>query len=596
MPGLCGIASVRPDGLGVRTEVYRAMLATLKHRPDYDVSEYSDNGKIILGVIGHKELIGRPRQSGRTLLAYYGQHIAPVRTDELNDRNPAAELKPTGNFSLVKYTASSETLTLLVDRYASEPIFYSQIDGVLYFAPEIKALLAVPQLEREIDYEALACFLGSGHFLGDQTLLANVRKLPGGHELRVAPNGIRISSYWRFEPGQRHGQEDRDFLSHTLAELIESSMTRRFHRRDDELIFLSGGLDSRAILAGALTTTPSSMPIQTVSWGVEINTEGTDQNIAASIADYFGLRHRFMPRRTEAYGDNVEETLHLIDAQCDVPCMHASEYQLLASLEQEGIRTVFRGDQVFGRRAKVYSHLGALSNVGIRRFSSLPHLSNLLLPEVYEICRSAGDHAFDALYRDCQELEPNDAKDMLFFSHRLQNYLGPASYYKRVLFRQVDPLLCDEILDFMSFVPRNLRCDKVVLHAALKKMNPDLARIPFATVAGLEKWAQELAITGPVRKYVETQVEDSISPVWDIFDQKATGALLEEAKKSPRAHPPVAIWHGTRERVKRALYGALPKSAAELHARRAQAYLPIDVLLMRFIALKHSLDVLLKRS
>jgi hypothetical protein len=589
--------AIGPGGRLSNVHAYQSMLAMLKHRSDYDVSEYSDElGRVIIGVIGHHDLIGAPQRFGATVVASYGQLRTRPEDVQRTDPLVRSRFEPTGNFSVAQYAPSDGTLSLKVDRYASEPIFYATVEGVLYFAPEVKALLTVPRLDRQIDFAALASFLGSGHFLGDQTLLSNVRKLPGGQELYINSDGLRRSSYWRFEPGKNYGHESCNSLSHDLGKLIEESMGRLFQRREDELIFLSGGLDSRTILAAALKAAPSGTPIRTVSWGAESSIAGSDQQIAASIAARYGLEHHFMRRRTERYGDNVWQTLHIIDGQCDVPCMHPGEYEILASFEHMGVRKVFRGDEAFGWRARVYSHLGGLSHVGIKRFSSLPLLRKVLLSKCYERCCDAGDAAFDALLHDCQQWEPNDAKDRLYFSHRLQNYLGPASYYKRILFKQLDPLLCDEILDFMSLVPRSMRFEKAILYSALHRINPQLAQFPYATHSGLESWAQEMATPGTVRTFLDMQVHDEGSEIWSIFDRNAVSEQLAGFKRSPRTPLTVALMQSAKQTSKRLMNVISPKSTAELIARRAQTYLPANVLLMRFVVLKFWFDELLNRS
>lgn len=592
MPGICGAVAVsHPHGV-VPQGVYQAMVGTLLHRSEYLQSHYAnDRGRVRIAAVGHGDLIGAPQAIDGAIVVSYGRlHTQPGNQDGTGNTGASA-LTPAGNFSLARYDPLTGTLSLRVDRYASEPIFYAYVNGVLYFAPEVKALFAA-QPTREIDYGALASFLGSGHFLGNQTLLSNVRKLSGGHELVVNGNGIKAHPYWRFEPGMDHRGESQDLLSKQLGHLVEDSMRRLFHRRADELIFLSGGLDSRAILAGALKTPPEGTPIRTVSWGAASGIPGSDQYVAASIAGRYGLQHRFMSRGPESYGENVRQTLYLIDGQCDVPCMHPGEFQLLASLEAMGVRKVFRGDEAFGWHSRVYSHLGAMSQVGIRRFSSLPHLHSVLLPQTYNRCRHAGDEAFDSLLRDCKQIEPNDAKDMLYFAHRLQNYLGPAAYYKRILFKQIDPLLCDEILDFMRLVPRSMRFEKAILYGALHHLNPQLARIPYATHSGLESWADETAGPGPVRAYLETQVNDAASEIWTIFDRTALSAQINGLNAAGMS-PASGLLDRARKGSKNLMTAISPKATAELVARRAQSYLPGNVLIMRFIVLKYWLDELL---
>jgi hypothetical protein len=584
---------VAPRDKIAQQEVYDAMIGALMHRSDYEHAHYADDTeRVRIGAVGHQDLIGAPQAFDGAFVVSYGRSFnRPIGAD---CGTAPSQFSQTGSVSFARYDPLEHSLTVGVDRYASEPIFYTYADGVLYFAPETKALLAAHP-SKEIDYAALASFIGSGHFLGDQTLLSNVRKLQGGQELIVTPGGIDKRSYWTFEPGIDHGSESEDMLAGELGRLLEASMRRLFRRREDELIFLSGGLDSRAILAGALKAIPDGIPIRTVSWGASSGIAGSDQQIAASIASQYGLQHRFISRGSHSYGENVQETLRLIDGQCDVPCMHPDEFRILTSLEAMGVRKVFRGDEAFGWHSRVYSHLGAMSQVGIRRFSSLPLVPDLLLPKAYRRCRDDGDEVFDAIIANCKYREPNDAKDILYFSHRLQNYLGPAAYYKRILFQQLDPLLCDEILDFMRLVPRSLRFDKAILYSALHHLHPQLAQIPYAKHSGLESWAEQMASQGPVRDFLEMQLGDESSGIWTIFDRSALTAQLNRLTTSAKVVHAGKLLLRARRQSKKLMNAVLPRNTAELVARRAQAFLPANVLFMRFIVLKHWFDDLINR-
>ncbi len=86
-----------------------------------------------------------------------------------------------GFFAAVLHMPSPERTLIAVDRRASQPVYYVEHAGLLLFAPEVKALLILPDLLKELNWTALAVFWGTGFMPPEQTLFDAIHRLPGGH-------------------------------------------------------------------------------------------------------------------------------------------------------------------------------------------------------------------------------------------------------------------------------------------------------------------------------------------------------------------------------------------------------------------------------
>jgi len=143
--------------------------------------------------------------------------------------------------------------TLAVDRRGSFPIYYSQIEGYLIFAPEILALRAHPRLNKSLDSGAVASLLASGFLMGDQTLLSTVRRLRGGRVLKVKDHRCQQQTYWRFKSGTKLGV--RAIMNWNLSSPDwygrPRAVTSEIPTRQS---FFSAAADSRGILGAALGT------------------------------------------------------------------------------------------------------------------------------------------------------------------------------------------------------------------------------------------------------------------------------------------------------------------------------------------------------
>lgn len=245
-------------------------------------------------------------------------------------------------------------------------------------------MLAVCRGRVEPDPEAIPLFLSCGHLLGDQTLVSSIKRLPGGCYLKVQENIIERESYWSFCPGEEVGQESEENLKGELEELLKESVGRNLGSPDKTMIFLSGGLDSRGILAGALLfSNNNGRLLNTVSWGIDENIPGSDAYIAKQISERFHLQHRFFQRKADKYSEVFAETNYLVDGLSDVAAFHPYEFTILKEVKEMGFDRVLRGDETFGWHGNVYSSKEALAKVGLRSIGGIHLYSKIVRPKYF---------------------------------------------------------------------------------------------------------------------------------------------------------------------------------------------------------------------
>jgi len=131
------------------------------------------------------------------------------------------------------------------DRFGIKPFYYTVVDGVLYFASEIKALLPLlPEIATEPD--ALAEYLTFQYTLGEKSLFKHVHTLMPGHALVVERGQVRTFRYWDV-----HYEVDFDHTPHwfneKMREILHESV--KVHLRSDVPVgaYVSGGIDSSLI-------------------------------------------------------------------------------------------------------------------------------------------------------------------------------------------------------------------------------------------------------------------------------------------------------------------------------------------------------------
>lgn len=613
MPGLFGLIRIGGDTRLTKPFVQNAidvMVHALSHRRDYVVDiAVSEMQGFAIGRISHpsadghrwprpQEMVGA-RQSKAFLHGVFTKDCTMNLSQERLNGLPSSAVEILrdleGYYSLVLTHQNFHSVIISVDRKGSEPLFYLQQNGIVFFAPEVKALLAICDNRLELNPEAIPMFLSCGHLLGDQTLLSSIKRLPGGSYLQIQKNVIERKSYWTFRPGEEVSHNTEQELQEELIELLKASVRKNIGDPAKTIIFLSGGLDSRGILAGALINSCNTgQQLNTVTWGLADNIPGSDAAIAEQIAKKFNLRHTFFQRKANKYADAFEETNYITDGLSDIAAFHPHEFTIMKQIKEMGFDRVLRGDETFGWHGRVYNYKEAEAEVGLRTIRKIALYSKILRPKYYREWSDGSDASMARLENDISGMDPTDAKDYLYFTHRLQGYLNSCGSYKQVLFDHRNVFLDDSILDFLLRTPWQLRLNKELYRKALFAMYPSLNSIPLADYSGLENWNDELTRQTEMRKFMQQQLDDANSGIWEYFDRNAVATVFHSLSSSPINPLSSSFRTRLRRKISGHIFSLFPRQAEQIRTKRFQsAIMPYEVLL-RFLVLKNWHDTFIE--
>jgi asparagine synthase (glutamine-hydrolysing) len=198
-----------------------------------------------------------------------------------------------GMFAFCVYDRQKRQLFFARDRFGKKPLYYAPIRGGIAFASELKALLKHTYVKTEIDMLAVKKYLAYGFIPAPATLYRDVRKLPGGCWMRfdLASAELKTGSYYRFSvaPDETIARANETEIGEELLARLSVATGRRLVADRPVGIFLSGGLDSSAILACA-STRSSVEKIRTFSIGFHEETYD-ESAYARLVADHFGTDH-----------------------------------------------------------------------------------------------------------------------------------------------------------------------------------------------------------------------------------------------------------------------------------------------------------------
>ncbi len=311
MCGIAGILDTTPQAR-VQADSVRRMLASIEHRGPDDEGLH-DAGSLVFGTRrlkiidragGHQPL---SNEDGAVWVAFNGEifnhevrrdvlsrdgHVFRTRCDtevivhEWEEHGADCVDNLHGQFGFAVWDGRTRTLMLARDRLGIKPIYYAWNGTRLVFASEIKAILATGLVTPEVDLQSLYHYVGYEFVPAPATMFRGIRKLPAGHRLIVSNGEPAVERYWNvdFEPADLSESECIRSIRQLLGEAVE----KRLMSEVPLGVFLSGGLDSTAVLACARAATDRRLPTFTIGYADESFSEWEH---ARRAARHYGTDH-----------------------------------------------------------------------------------------------------------------------------------------------------------------------------------------------------------------------------------------------------------------------------------------------------------------
>ncbi len=216
-----------------------------------------------------------------------------------------------GMFSLAIYDRTKRKLVLARDRLGKKPLHYALLKDKLYFASEIKSILAVAPELAEVNAQGLLEYLYYGYVPDPITAFTGIQKLPPGHLLEFENGKISVRRYWDLPQYNTHTpKSEEECLEELESRLLEATRIRLIS--DVPLgAFLSGGTDSSTVVA--LMARASSAPVKTFSIGFTKD-DFNEAQYARMVAQKFGTDHHEM-----ILEPNVVETVEYLTSSLEEP-------------------------------------------------------------------------------------------------------------------------------------------------------------------------------------------------------------------------------------------------------------------------------------
>jgi asparagine synthase (glutamine-hydrolysing) len=288
--------------------------------------------------------------------------------------------KLAGMFAFILFDIKHQLVYVVRDRFGIKPLYYGELDGVIYVSSEMRALIETNVFSNKLNTNVLAEYVSTQTVHFPNTIIEDIYVLEPGHYLKIDKNQNSKKCYYEIETEQSFGTklEFQNQLKSALSKSVEQ------HLRSDVSYgaFLSGGIDS-SLLVGLMAEISQS-PIQTFTISFEEDSFNESQ-FAQLIAKKWNTQHHEIVLNASDFLTKIPEAIHAMDHPSgDGP----NTYVVTEAAKKSGLTVAISGlggDELFAG----YPVFNYLSQIKKQSLFALPQAFRSLLASGYSLFNSS---------------------------------------------------------------------------------------------------------------------------------------------------------------------------------------------------------------
>ena len=287
-------------------------------------------------IYNYRELRSRLKSLGHTLSTKSDSEVI-VHLYEEYGIDFATHLR--GMFAIAVFDEERDRLLLARDRMGIKPLFYLDTPGRLLFGSEIKALTKHPAMRVAPNLAAIGSYLALRYVPGDETWFEDVRKVAPGHLLIADRNGLESRRYWEMPYATQQTFASREEALGHYRDVFQNAVESHLISDVPIGLFLSGGMDSSALLAGIVDAGHDEIRCFSADFGIGGDVDETEE--ARVVARHFGVQHEVLTVGS-ADIDLLEKIVWHLDEPIGDPAVLPT--YLLAAAAAKEVKVVITGE------------------------------------------------------------------------------------------------------------------------------------------------------------------------------------------------------------------------------------------------------------
>jgi len=414
-----------------------------------------------------------------------------------------------GAFNIIIWDAKEKKLVVVNDRYGLRPIYYSRRNGKLYLASEVKAILTCNDVPKNIDDGAIASLFFFGFVIGNGTYFESIKLLPPASFLVFRNNEISIHNYWDFNFLDKREDKTQDYYEEGLGNLIVQAVQR--HVRDGVRITvpLSGGLDSRTILA---SISKEYCPINTVTFGTE---DMDDVKIAKRVSNALGTNHHCLEILPEDIIDSAKKIVNITDGM--ISFLHSTGNMKL-ELIRDYTDVCLDGMQPFGSFFSPFAIFKRKRKLLVANYLfqpiSMDLAKSLFIDSYYKKIKDYPREIIEDISQKCKSTSASSIIDYSIATQYVRRFINYGNLVKRTFVEVRSPFFDNDLVDFIINTPPRERRYQYLYTRTFSRIFPQLSGIPW------EKTGLPIDATNTFIRMTLCLVKKHLKKKIRVFDRK----------------------------------------------------------------------------
>lgn len=392
-----------------------------------------------------------------------------------------------GSVAVAIWDQENRKLTLVPDRFGLRPLYYTEVNGNFAFATEIKSLLTLDFVPKNLDEEAILEFLAFEQLRNEHTFTKWIRKIPFGSVLTYCQAKVQIEERWPllYHPPEQELSE-REYLEKFIW-LGKKAVKKRLNN-NQTIIGLSGGLDSRLLTALALE---EKLPINTCTYGQKKSKDLVRGTRLANETrfDHISLilEKDYLQKYAEQMVDRVDGLFSVLNCHGMIFTEIASQYPIVAmanGLDQLLWSTRSHYRSSFNKKISLADAVFAHENEGL---IVKENWKKWYKEKWYEQFATS---VYEKFILDMERFQLDSIDDSID-SFKLQLNMGYVGAGLPMISQQMEfsePFYDTNLMEFILGMPLYLRWNRKLVKMAIADLSPQLARLDGGPLEKESQW------------------------------------------------------------------------------------------------------------
>ena len=387
--------------------------------------------------------------------------------------------KLNGSFTLVIWNEKSKELLIINDRYGLRPLYYSLSDGCLLFGSEVKAILQDETFKKIVDDRSVADFFSFGYILGNKTFFKEIEVLPPASIMTFDRGHASIGQYWDFDFIENNENHPEQYYIEKISNLLLQAVERQMKGSHRIGVPLSGGLDSRTIVA---SIQEKHYPLHTFTFG---KPNCDDVKFAQMVSRTLGAIHHFFDFKPDDLTLYAEKSVNITDGMLN--CIHAHRMQTYSEIRNlmNVVLGGYMGDAIMGNflienpdeNIDDFQIFKLLSD-----YISVDLLKDLFNDEYFPIFNKNLNSSKDYIVQMGKNIDTKSINNRLMyynFRERQRRFILMGPILTRNSLEMRTPFLDNDLIDFILTVPTIYMINKHLYKKMILTIFLQLADIPY---------------------------------------------------------------------------------------------------------------------